>query len=114
VSHSHKSTILDRAVRQSYAEDEDKIHLRTYQDVEPHLEYAKKLRRADAEERGRFGKRPDFHRKMSVPYNVILMAAHKLGIPAGKVFDSEYSKQIWKELKSPEYKGFRTSCDKKI
>lgn len=100
--------------RQFYHEEDDKIFIRTYQDVEPHLEYAAKCRRADAEERGTFGKRSDLHRTMSVPFNVMLIVAQKLGIPQGRIFESEHMKRIVQELKRPEFSGFRTTIDKNI
>ena len=106
--------ILDRAVRQTYQEEEGKVLVNTYQDVEPHLEYAAKCRRADAEERGAFGRRGELRRTMSVPFNVVLGIAQKLGIPAGQVFDKEHQKRIWKELKSLGYRRFRTTIDKHI
>lgn len=86
----------------------------TYQDVGPHLEYAAKCRRADAENRGAFGRRGEFQRVASWPFNVILGAAQKLGIPAGQVFDKECAKRISRELRTSEYKAFRTTIDKLI
>jgi hypothetical protein len=106
--------IVDKTHRQTYHEQDDKVLINTYQDVEPHLEYAAKLRRADAEERGAFGKRRDYHHTMSVPFNIMLTVAQKLGIPAGDIFDSAHSKRIMRELKSPEYKHFRTTIDRSI
>lgn len=107
--------ILDRAHRQTYHEIGDgKVAVRTYQDVEPHMEYAAKCRRADAEARGRFGKRPDIHHTMSVPFNVILAAAQKLGIPQGQIFQPDQQKRIMKELKRKEFAAFRTTNDKQI
>lgn len=92
---------------QSYHEEDDKIFVKTYQDVEPHLEYAADCRRADREERGRFGKKNDMHRTMSVPFNVILGVAQQLGIPQGSIFQSDHMKRIVAELKRPEFKLFR-------
>lgn len=86
----------------------------TYQDVGPHLEYAAQMRRADAEDRGRFGKRGDMHQTMAVPFNVIMMAAQKLGIPGHRLFEKESAARIWKELKGSDYKGFRVTSDKRI
>ena len=106
--------ILDRAHRQTYHEQDGKVMVNTYQDVEPHLEYAAKLRRAEREHRGAFGKRNDMHHKMSVPFNVIAQAAQKLGIQPGATFQPDNMKQIMKELKRPEYKAFRTTNDKGI
>jgi hypothetical protein len=106
--------ILDRAVRQTYKEEDGKALVNTYQDVEPHLEYAAKCRRADAEERGAFGRRGELRRTMSVPFNVLLGIAQKLGIPAGQIFDKEHQKRLAKELKSSEYRHFRTTIDKHI
>lgn len=107
--------ILDRAQRQTYHEDQDgTIKINTYQDVEPHLRYAADCRRVDAEDRGAFGKRGELRRTMSVPFNVMLMVAAKLGIPQGEIFDKEHSARIMKELRGPEFKGFRTTIDKNI
>lgn len=101
-------------LKQTYHEEDGLIHIHTYQDVEPHIEYAKARRREDAEKRGAFGKRPDFHHTMSVPFNVIEMAAKRLNIQPGDIFQSDNMKLIVKELKRPEFKLFRTTCDKKI
>jgi len=106
--------ILDATVKQTAKEEDGNILVNTYQDVEPHLEYAAKCRRADAEERGTFGRRSEFRRTMSVPFNVMLAVAQRLGIPAGSIFDKEYSQRILAELKSPEFAYFRTTIDKKI
>lgn len=100
--------------KQTYHEQDDRIFIRTYQDVEPHMEYAAKCRRVDAEDRGRFGKRPDMHRTMSVPFNVILACAQRLGIAQGAIFETEHMKRIVKELKSPEFAAFRVTIDKRI
>lgn len=96
-------------VRQTYREADGKMVITTHQDVEPHLKYAADMRRAERESIGRFGKTRTFHQKMSIPNNIMLQIAAKLGIAPGKIFDSEYQKRIGKELKSPEYAGFRTT-----
>lgn len=107
--------ILDRAHRQTAKVDADgTTYVTTYQDVEPHMEYAAKCRRADREHRGEFGKRKDMHRTMSLPFNIIAAAAQRLGIPAGEVMWPEHSKRIYKELKRAEFKAFRTTIDKRI
>ena len=106
--------LLDQAHRVTAHEDGDSLVLNTYQDVEPHLRFAADCRRADAEDRGAFGKRPDLHRTMSVPFNIIQAAAQKLGIPLSEVFESEQSKRIYAELKRPEFKAFRTTTDRNI
>lgn len=107
--------VLDRAHRVTATTDaEGNVLVNTYQDVEPAMNYAAARRRADAESRGRFGKRGDLHQTMSVPFNVITAVAQKLGIPLGQVFDSEHSKRIMKELKSPEFAAFRTTIDRRI
>lgn len=109
------AAILDKAHRQTYHElDGGKIGVNTYQDVEPHLEYCAKMRRKDREQRGTFGKRPFFHQKMSLPFNMIEGIALKLGIPAGQMFMSDQQKRIMRELRKPEYKKFRTTVDKRI
>lgn len=102
------------AVSQTYHEDADgTIHIQTHQDVGPALEYAKQCRRAEAEGRGRFGKRGDFHRTMSTPFNIYYAACQKLGIPLRKIFDKEVAQRIDKELKS-EFPAFKTTNDKHI
>jgi hypothetical protein len=106
--------ILDRACRTTYHEQDDKIVVNVYQDVGPHLEYAAKCRRAEAEGRGSFGKRSDLHRTMSVPFNIIAAVAQRLGIPQGLAMQPEYSKRIWTELKRSEFKPFRVTNDKRI
>ena len=100
--------------KQTYHEEDDKVFIKTYQDVEPHLEYAAKCRRADRESRGEFGKRGDLHRTMSVPFNVILGIANRLGIEQGQIFQSDHMKRIVEELKRSEFAGFRTTIDKRI
>lgn len=97
-------------LKQTWHEDADgTMHVRTYQDVEGHLEYCSQVRRAEREAIGRTGKTGDLHRKMSIPMNVILMVAQRLGIPQGQIFDKEYSKRIYQELQSPEFAYFRTT-----
>lgn len=108
------AAILDRAHRQSYHEEDGKLIVKSYQDVEPHMEYAAKVRREERERRGAFGKRPDFHRTMALPFNIILGAATRLGIPHGQIFDKENMRRITAELKRPEFKVFRTTNDKRI
>ena len=106
--------MLDGALPAIVKEEDGALVVSSTQDVEPHMEYAKSCQRADAETRGRFGKRGDMRRSMAVPFNVILAVAQRLGIPHAKVFDSEHSKRIFAELKSPEFKVFRTTIDKNI
>lgn len=109
------AAILDAAQRQTYHEDHDgTIKLNSFQDVEPHLEYAAKCRRVDSETRGAFGKRGDMRRTMSVPFNVMLLVAQRLGIPAGQIFQKEHSQRIMRELKGSEFKGFRTTIDTRL
>lgn len=110
----NQRAILDRAVRTTYHEQDDQIVINVYQDVGPHLEYAAKCRRAEAEGRGAFGKRCDLHRTMSVPFNVIAAVAQRLGIAQGQAMQPQYSKRIWQELKRSEFKGFRVTNDRKI
>lgn len=102
------AAILDRACRTTYHEQGDQVLINTYQDVEPHLEYAAKLRRADRE-RGRFAKKGDFRHAMSVPFNVILVAGQALGIANADILSNkDCADRIWKELQSPKYAKFRT------
>lgn len=102
--------ILDSALRQTYKEEDGKVGVNTYQDVEPHLEYAKKCRRVDAEDRGRFGKRPDLHRTMSIPFNIIqqICARHRLDF-----FNKDDAKKILAIAKR-DYPAFKVTNDKKI
>lgn len=106
--------VLDRAVRTTYHEQDNQVVINVYQDVGPHLEYAAQCRRAEAENKGAFGKRGDLHRTMSVPFNILSTIAQHLGIPSGQAMQPQHSKRIWKELKKPEWKGFRTTNDKRI
>lgn len=89
---------------------EGNVLVRSYQDVEPHLEYAAKMRRADAEDRGAFGKRKELHPTMSVPFNVIQTICAKTGL---NFFDSEDAKKILVILKR-DYPYFKTTMDKRI
>lgn len=106
--------LLDTTHAQSYHEEDGKAIIRTYQDVEPHLEYAAACRREDRERRGEFGRRAELRRTMVVPFNIMLAVAQKLGIPAGAIFDTEHAQRIMKELKGSDYKQFRTVTDKRI
>lgn len=108
------AAILDKAYRTTYHEQDGQVIVNAYQDVEPHLEYAAKCRRAERDTRGHFGKRSDLHRTMSVPFNVLAAVAQRLGIPPGQALQSEYSKRIMKELKRSEFAGFRVTNDKRI
>ena len=106
--------MLDATHRQTYHEEDGKAIVRSYQDVEPHMEYAAKCRREDAERVGRFGSKGEFRRTMCVPFNIMLGVAQRLGIPQGSIFDREYSQRIMQELKQPEFRAFRTVDDKRI
>ena len=107
--------IVNSAHKVTAKEDtQGNVTVNYYQDVEPHMEYAAKCRRIDAEERGAFGKRGEFRRTMAIPINVIYDTAIKLGIPLGKMFEPEHSKRIYKAVKGHELKAFRTVSDRKI
>jgi hypothetical protein len=106
--------ILDETVRTSYHVEDGNEIVASYQDVEPHLDYCHDMRRADAEGRGAFGARSEFHPSMSIPHNVALEIAQKLGIPFGQIFETENNRRICQELRKPEYKHFRTTIDKLI
>ena len=102
-------------MKTTYHEHADgSFSLNVYQDVEPHIEYAKACARADAEARGKFGKRGDLRRILSIPMNVLLAVAQRLGIPAGQIFEVEYNRRIVAELKRAEFKVFRTTTDKHL
>ena len=104
----------DRAIRQTWHEESDgTMRIRTSQDVEPAIEYAKQCRRAESEGRGRFGKRGDWHRTMSVPTNIYYAVCQRLGIPLRKIFDQDVAKRIDKELKK-EFPVFKVTNDKRI
>ena len=111
---SIQKALQDRAHRVTAHEQDGQLIVNTYQDVEPHLEYAAKLRRAEWESRGSFGKRGDFRQTMSLPFNIIQAAAQRLGIPAGQIFEKDANRRIMRELKRPEFKYFRTTSDKRI
>lgn len=99
--------ILDEAHKVTAHEDGDNLVVNTYQDVEPHLEYAKNMRRRDAEERGAFGKRGDFHHTMSLPFNIIQQICAQHGLD---FFNSEDAKKIVAIAKR-DYPYFKTSSD---
>lgn len=106
--------LLDRTVRQTVKEEDGQLLVQTYQDVEPHLEYAAKCRREEWERRGQFGKRGEFRRTMTIPTNVLYAVAQRLGIPQGKIFESDYNRRIMQELKRSEFKLFRVTNDKRL
>lgn len=106
--------ILDRAMRTQYHVEDGKEVVSTYQDVQGHLDYAAKCRRAEAEGRGDFGKRPFMHRTMAVPMNVLLGIVQKLRLPPSAIFDPEVSKRVWNEVKGSDYKNFRVTNDKRL
>lgn len=106
--------LIDATVRLTAKEEDGSVLVNTYQDIGPHLEYAQRCRRADAEGRGTFGRRAEFRRTMVIPFNVMLGVAQKLGIPAGRIFETEYQRRITRELKSAEYKYLRTTIDTRI
>lgn len=107
--------ILDRAHRQTFhAHPDGTFTINTYQDVEPHLEHAARMRRADAESRGRFGKRRFMSPRMCAPFNVIMGIAQRLGIEPKDVFKPEQNKRIWKELESSDYKKLRMTNAKRL
>lgn len=95
----------------TYHEEDGKSIINSYQDVEPHLEYAAQCRREDAERRGAFGKRQEMRRTMSVPFNVIEGICNKYNL---NFFEPDDAKVILKILKGPEYKGFHTTIDKHL
>ena len=101
--------ILDRAHRVTAHEmDNGSIAVHAYQDVEPHLEYAAKCRREDAERRGRFGKRGDMRRTMTIPFNVLMEVSntHHLNF-----FEPEDAKKILAIVKR-DYPAFKTTNDR--
>jgi hypothetical protein len=103
--------ILDRAHRvTAHALDAGAIGVNTYQDVEPHLEYAAKCRRADAENRGAFGKRGEMRRTMAIPFNILMEVSntHHLNF-----FQPEDAKKILAIVKR-DYPKFKTVADKRI
>lgn len=95
----------------TYYEQDGNSIIHYYQDVEPHLEYAAKCRREDAERRGAFGKRQEFRRTMSLPFNVLMEICSKYNL---NFFEPEDAKVVLAIAKGPDYKGFRTTTDKKI
>ena len=94
--------------KQRYYEQDGKILIETYQDVEPHLEYAKACRRVDAEDRGRFGKRGDMRRTMSIPFNIIQEICAKHGL---NFYEPQDAKKILAIAKR-DYPAFKTTIDK--
>jgi len=114
------STILNRPryspgemVQTVHADGDKGFRINTFQDVEPHLDYAKACRRAERENRV-INKRGTFHRTMALPFNVIMGVAQRLGIQNKDIFGSDEMDRIYRELKRPEFKFFRTTEDKRI
>jgi hypothetical protein len=103
--------ILDRAHRVT-AHDlgNGATGVQTYQDVEPHLEYAAKCRRADAENRGAFGKRGEMRRTMAIPFNVLMEISQKHNL---QFFEPEDAKKILAIAKR-DYPKFKTVTDRNI
>ena len=102
------AALLDSSLRTTYKEEDGKIGVQTYQDVEPHLEYAKACRRVDAEDRGRFGKRGDLRRTMSIPFVIIQEICAKHGL---NFYQPEDAKKILSIAKR-DYPAFKTTIDK--
>jgi hypothetical protein len=102
--------VLDRAHRVTAHNDGKNIVLQTYQDVEPHMEYAAKCRRADAEHRGKAGKRGDMRRTMSIPLNTLMEISNQYHL---NFFEPEDAKKILKIAKR-DYPVFKTTIDKRI
>jgi len=101
---------LDRAAkilgtRQTFHAEGKNFRIRTFQDVEPHLDHAAMMRREMAESGP--NRRSAFRPRMSVPFNVMAGVAQKLGIQPKDVFEPEQNKRIWRELNSSDYKNFR-------
>lgn len=99
-------------MRQTFHPEGNRFRINTFQDVEPHLEYAARMRR-EFRERGA-NRKSAFRARTSAPFNVILGVAQKLGIPAKDVFEPEQNARIWKELNSSDYKNFRLRDGKRL
>lgn len=95
----------------TYHEEDGKTILNYYQDVEPVIEYAAQCRREDAERRGAFGKRAEFRRTMTLPFNVIQEICAKYSL---NFFEPEDAKVVLRIAKGPDYAKFRTTCDRNI
>ena len=99
---------IDRALRTTYKEEDENILINSYQDVEPHIEYAKACRRVDAEDRGRFGKRGDLRRTMSIPMNVLMMVCQEHHLD---FWNKDDAKKILKIVRR-DYPVFATTIDR--
>src|SRR5690348_6787599 len=99
-------------LRQTFHPEGRNFRINTYQDVEPHLEHAARVRR-EMRESGP-NRKSVFRPRMSVPFNVMQQVAQKLGIPPKDVFEPEQNKRIWKALNSSDYKNFRLREGKRI
>jgi hypothetical protein len=84
--------ILDRAHRvTAHALDEGAIGVQTYQDVEPHLEYAAKC-------------------TMAIPFNVLMEISQKHNL---QFFEPEDAKKILAIAKR-DYPKFKTTIDRNL
>jgi hypothetical protein len=102
------AAILDKALRTTIKEEDGATLVHTYQDVEPHIEYAKKCRRVDSEDRGRFGKRGDLRRTMSIPMSILMQVCQENRLD---FYNKEDAKKILKIVKR-DYPVFKTTNDK--
>ena len=101
--------ILDRAHRvTAHALDDGAIGIHTYQDVEPHLDYAAACRRADSENRGAFGKRGEMRRTMAIPFNILMEVSNKHHL---NFFEPADAKKILAIVKR-DYPKFKTVSDR--
>lgn len=78
--------------------------VRTYQNVEAHLKACADERRANREHT-RYGRRGEFRKALSIPFNVLMEISSKYHL---NFFDADDSKKILKIARSSEYKKLRT------
>jgi hypothetical protein len=89
-------------MKTTYHEEDNKVHLKYSEDVEPILDFAHAKRAAE----GEFEKMGEFKQVMRVPMSVMLDIKIKYG---WDFMDKDHWPMVAKILKGPEYAAFRTT-----
>jgi len=89
-------------------DDPDTFHTSTTQDVEPFVEANKARQNYDGDGKGYWRSGGDFRHEATVPMNILMQWAEMDGIPADKVFSSEFTERIVRRLNDPEWRAFKT------
>jgi hypothetical protein len=99
---TEKQTIIDDGVND--------VIVHTYEDVQSVVD-ANAAERRWNDEQGRFSKKAEFRKKMSIPRNVMMNFCQTTGLDW---FNPEDAKVILKYFSSVDWKNLRTVSDKNI